>query len=172
MVEVEDEYWESDARMPKSKKFILEEIEDGTEIEEDFVEVSETRLDTEEAWKGEDLPPAPEELNPVKIPPVRKTNPGQSAVGISVLSVKGWIDDVDNAPVDLRLDSCADISLVSEDYLRTLKRSPAVREGRKMSLAQLTDGGTSIKGYVRVDVLTLSKTGDLLSVKAHLSMAV
>jgi hypothetical protein len=56
---------------------------------------------------------------------------------------------------------------MSEDYLHSLKNRPIVHEGRKMSLAQLTDVGTSIRGYVRVEVLTLSKTGDLLSVEVE-----
>jgi hypothetical protein len=37
MVEVEDEYWENDARMPKLKKFIIE----GMDLEEEEVEADE-----------------------------------------------------------------------------------------------------------------------------------
>ncbi|KAF8204264.1 hypothetical protein K438DRAFT_1546930, partial [Mycena galopus ATCC 62051] len=95
---------------------------------------------------------------------------GSSAIGISVLSVRGWVEDVENTPVDLRLDSCADISLVSEDYLCSLKSMPAIHKGRKMSLAQLTDAGTSIKGYVRLRMLMLSKDGEMLSAEAELYM--
>jgi hypothetical protein len=59
MVEIEDKYWESDARMPKSKRFILEEIEDGREEENEFEDIVEPLPGTERAWEEEELPLAP-----------------------------------------------------------------------------------------------------------------
>ena len=48
----------------------------------------------------------------------------------------------------LRLDSCADVMLISQEYLESLKDHPNCQKGIKMNLWQLTDKGSEIQGYV------------------------
>ena len=88
-------------------------------------------------------------------------------MGVSVLAVKGWIGPKGNTEVDLRLDSCADITLLSEEYYNTLKEKPALRNGLKLKLWQLTDKDASIKGFVKLPVSMISKNGELLEMEAE-----
>ncbi|KAJ7661809.1 hypothetical protein B0H17DRAFT_953388 [Mycena rosella] len=96
----------------------------------------------------------------------RVTRPGDSALGVSVLSVKGWVEDLEIL-VELRLDSGADITLISEEFLASLPNPPRIRKGHKMSLAQLTDSGTVIKGYVVVKILMRTTTGEVAELEAE-----
>ena len=73
---------------------------------------------------------------------------GSSAVGVSVVAVQGWVGSMRNDQIDLRLDSCADITLISQDYLESLKDHPLCQKGLKMDLWQLTDKDAKIQGYV------------------------
>ncbi|KAJ7615690.1 hypothetical protein B0H17DRAFT_1152834 [Mycena rosella] len=84
-----------------------------------------------------------------------------SVLGVSVLSVKGWVEDMENMEVDLRLDSGVDITLISEEFYMLLLRPSRIREGHKMSLAQLTDLGTAIEGYVVPKPKILFEGGDI-----------
>jgi len=73
---------------------------------------------------------------------------GTSALGVSVLSTKGWVRNLDNGLVDLRLDSCADITLISAEFFLSLKQAPKVQQGMRMQLWQLTDKDSSLKGFI------------------------
>lgn len=88
-------------------------------------------------------------------------------MGVSVLAVKGWIGPKGNTEIDLRLDSCADITLLSEEYYNTLKDRPALRSGLKLKLWQLTDKDASIKGFVKLPVTMIGKNGELLEMEAE-----
>ncbi|KAI0825916.1 hypothetical protein BC629DRAFT_1257812, partial [Irpex lacteus] len=92
---------------------------------------------------------------------------GSSAVGVSVLSIRGSINDVANPEVDLRLDSGADITLVSAEYFNSLERPPKLRQGRKMELWQLTDKSSKIEGYVELPLFVRSKSGDTVGLMAE-----
>lgn len=69
--------------------------------------------------------------------------------------------------MDLRLDSCADITLLSEEYYRRMKCPPPIRQGREMSLAQLTDSGTTIRGYTKLKIFVLLVTGETIEAEAE-----
>ena len=69
---------------------------------------------------------------------------GESSVGVSVLSVKGWVGNLNNAKTDLCLDSCADITLISAEYYDSLKEAPAIQQGMRMKLWQLTDKDSTL----------------------------
>ncbi|KAK0429926.1 hypothetical protein EV421DRAFT_1913704 [Armillaria borealis] len=99
---------------------------------------------------------------PVRVPKSQVTKDRRSAVGISVLSVKGWIGHPGNVMVDLRVDSCTNITLMSEDYYQSMTHAPPLRQGPKMSLYQLTQGDTKLKGYVQTSIFIKAKNGELV----------
>jgi hypothetical protein len=93
----------------------------------------------------------------------RRTQAGYSTVGTSVLSMKGWIGNLKAMPSDLRLDSGADISLISLSFLETMQSPPKIKTGLKMKLWQLTDKDSSLAGYVTIPMFTLIKEGEMIS---------
>ncbi|KAJ7444690.1 hypothetical protein FB451DRAFT_1413084 [Mycena latifolia] len=171
---IEDEYWETEARMPKARKFVLELADDEEEAEvlEQKEEMKSGAVEAEEVDRAETvldspLEPPPSELTPIILKAKRSPRPGDSAIGVSVLAVKGWIGEAKGEPMDLRLDSCADITLISEECYHSLPQRPPIRTGHRMSLAQLTDNDTQIKGYVKLKVFMLSVDGELIETEAE-----
>ena len=104
---------------------------------------------------------------PIRLPKRRVRPDGTSAVGVSVLAVKGWIGPKGNQEIDLRLDSCADITLLSEEYYNTMKEKPILRNGLKLKLWQLTDKDATIKGFVKIPVTMIGKNGELFETEAE-----
>lgn len=92
---------------------------------------------------------------------------GQSAIGISVLAVTGWVGSLKNKPIHIRHDSCTNISLMSLEYYKTLINPPAIRKGLKMNLWQLTDKDSKIKGYIVIPITTLSEKGELIETEVE-----
>jgi len=90
-----------------------------------------------------------------------------SAIGVSVLAVKGWVGSKSNPKIDLQLDSCTDITLISEEYYNTLKDKPKLKSGIKLRLWQLTDKDASIKGYVILPITMLSRNGEILEAEGE-----
>ncbi|KAF9535945.1 hypothetical protein CPC08DRAFT_612944, partial [Agrocybe pediades] len=90
-----------------------------------------------------------------------------SAVGISVLAMKGYLCSKENEEMDLRLDSCADISLISEECYLSLKNRPKLQQGHKMRLWQVTDKNCSLKGYVHLPVFTKTKEGKIIETEVE-----
>jgi hypothetical protein len=168
--EIEDKYWAMEARMPKARVGLIEDAEpeedDTSDEEPQEILKEELAKEAEVAMRRTMLPP-PVEAEPIKIHPWRNPKPGDSALGVSVLSVKGWIGSLEDALVDLRLDSCADITLISEETHAALINPPLIRQGHRMSLAQLTDKGTKIKGYMKLPILMRAVTGELLMLEAE-----
>lgn len=72
-----------------------------------------------------------------------------------------------NDQIDLRLDSCADVTLISQDYLESLKDRPPCQKGLKMDLWQLTDKDAKIQGYVRIPIFMESSDGVILETEAE-----
>ncbi|KAF8185077.1 hypothetical protein K438DRAFT_1452286, partial [Mycena galopus ATCC 62051] len=135
-----------------------ENVENGQDTE---AEVLEEEVDAEEPNEAV-LEPPPADPKVVMLKRKRNPKSGESALGISVLSVKGWIESTEEQELDLRIDSCADISLVSEEFHALLRHPPLIREGHHMNLAQLTDQGTSIKGYTKLKVFMPASSGEIL----------
>ncbi|KZV96414.1 hypothetical protein EXIGLDRAFT_609164, partial [Exidia glandulosa HHB12029] len=120
-----------------------------------------------------DVPSAQEEeLVDVAVPPaspteyfvrpVRKAPAGLSSVGITILSVTGVVGSKQDAVITLRLDSGASISLIAEEFLKSLKNPPKIRTGLKVHLAQLTNKDPSIKGYVELPIWVKAEDGTAL----------
>jgi hypothetical protein len=168
--EIEDEYWELEARMPKARVGLIEDAVP----DEDVYGYSETEVEEEAEFLKEvevtntlALPPPPDDLDLIVLPPRRNPKPGDSALGVSLLSVKGWIGSLGDALVDLRLDSCADITLISEETHAALINPSRIRQGHRMSLAQLTDKGIMIKGYIKLQIIMRTITGELIALEAE-----
>ncbi|RDB26460.1 hypothetical protein Hypma_006020 [Hypsizygus marmoreus] len=88
-------------------------------------------------------------------------------MGISVLSCRGWVGNTKNPSIDLRLDSGADITLISEEYYRSLISPPAMQQGLKMKLWQLMDKHASLKGFVRMPIFIMDGNGELIETEAE-----
>ncbi|EDR11762.1 uncharacterized protein LACBIDRAFT_323941 [Laccaria bicolor S238N-H82] len=110
-------------------------------------------------------PPAP--LARVRLPKARITKPGASAVGVSVLSTRGRLAATHNKEIDLQLDSCADITLISEEFYLSLKDRPPLQQGYQMQIFQLMETGTHIKGFVRIPVFMQATDGMTIETEAE-----
>lgn len=75
-----------------------------------------------------------------------------SAVGVSVLSMRGFVGSLKNVETDLRLDSCADVTLISNEFYESLTARPSIKQGMRMQLWQLTDKDSSLRGFVRIPI--------------------
>lgn len=117
-------------------------IEDETLLEKEEAErhtfASERTVDVELGQEGPSdqttehdftMPPPPKETKPIRMMKKRFYPTGESSVGVSVLSVKGRVGNQDNGITDLRLDSCADVTLISTEYYDSLKSVPPIQQG-------------------------------------------
>ncbi|THH32421.1 hypothetical protein EUX98_g1748 [Antrodiella citrinella] len=110
-------------------------------------------------------PPAADSVEWIQ--PCRRAVAGQSSRGVSVLSVKGHVGSLQDNVVDLRLDSCADVSLLSEAYYQSLLNPPPLRQGMRMELYQLTNKDTRLKGYVHIPVWIPTSDGTVIAMNAE-----
>ncbi|KAI0038550.1 hypothetical protein FA95DRAFT_1505403, partial [Auriscalpium vulgare] len=106
-------------------------------------------------------------LETIKLKRKRTSIPGMSAVGVSVVSMRGRIM-VPTGPIrDLRLDSCADISLLSKATYDQLINPPALRQGLKLKLVQLTAKEASLHGYVMLPIYVRTVDGRELQLEVE-----
>lgn len=173
--EIEDEdskaYWAK----PKSTRHILEDAhtdddENGVDGEHASASMGHKSREDQNAVNMDpitDLPPPPKMDKPIRLPRKRTTPPGLSALGISVLSTKGWVGNMDNPRIDLRLDSCADVTLISAEFYASLKNVPREQQGMRMKLWQLTDKDSTLKGFVRIPIMMETEDGILLESEAE-----
>ena len=112
------------------------------------------------------LPPPSKECH-FRMPKRRSRPEGASAVGVSVLSTRGFVGSLKNAETDLRLDSCADITLISYEFYESLVIKPSIKQGMRLQLWQLTDKDSKLKGFVRIPIFMVTETGDVLETEAE-----
>ena len=112
------------------------------------------------------LPPPSKECH-FKLPKRRSRPEGTSAVGVSVLSARGFVGSLKNAETDLRLDSCADITLISYEFYESLAVKPSIKQGMRLQLWQLTDKDSKLKGFVRIPIFMTTESGDVLETEAE-----
>ncbi|PBK63534.1 hypothetical protein ARMSODRAFT_894322, partial [Armillaria solidipes] len=129
--------------------------------------VGESNEDEEALEEGSAELPPPTNEKPTKLTPKRRTREGESAAGISVLAVEGWVGSLRNKKTYLRHDSCADISLISEEFYNKLENAPVIKTGMKLELWQLTDKNTKLRGFVRLPIFTLSESGELFETEVE-----
>ncbi|EPS97051.1 hypothetical protein FOMPIDRAFT_43375, partial [Fomitopsis schrenkii] len=113
-----------------------------------------------------DPAPQPSPASPIVIqmPRARKHPAGHSTIGISALSVPVHLGNQGTTATTARLDSGADISLISTECLAAMPAvvRPRVQRGLRMNLFQLTNG-FKIDGFVRLPVLVQADDGDWLA---------
>jgi len=97
------------------------------------------------------LPP-PKEVKPIRMSKKHFYPARESSVGVLVLSVKGRVGNQNNNITDLRLDSCAEVTLISAEYYNSLKSAPPIQQGMQMKLWQLTDKDSTLRGFVRIPI--------------------
>ena len=148
----------------------VEEIQRNTFVSERGpivkLEVSDSN---EYAAEQEDstIPPPPKDAKPLRMTKKRFYPTGESSVGVSVLSVKGRVGNQNNAITDLRLDSCADVTLISAEYFDSLKSAPPIQQGMRMKLWQLTDKDSTLRGFVRIPIFMTTDDGTVLESEAE-----
>ncbi|KAJ7086915.1 hypothetical protein B0H15DRAFT_950426 [Mycena belliarum] len=116
-------------------------------------------------WNGEPIDgpvPPPRGGAPTKLAKHKVRPDGMAAVGVSVLSVRGRVGSLKAPCIDLRLDSCADITLVSEDFYETMNPKPQLKQGLRMGLFQLTDKSAKMRGYFQSVVYIEAADGAML----------
>lgn len=106
--------------------------------------------------------PPPTEEPFIQIPRRKKTAPGRAAVRTSVLSIRGRVNKIQEREIDLHLDSGVDVSLVSQDFLDSLKTKPTIKQGMKMRLWQLTSKNESLASYVTLPLFIEAADGTIL----------
>lgn len=186
--EVEDEDYVAHQARPKSPRHLLEKIDElGFSDKEDLERVEPTfrspptKTDTvdpstsnseqedmiKEVFSLDTTEGPPIKDHKIKLKKKRFMPAGSSAVGVSVVAVQGWVGSTRNEQIDLRLDSCADVTLISQEYLESLKDRPPCQKGLKMDLWQLTDKDAKIQGYVQIPIFTESTEGVILETEAE-----
>ncbi|KZW00784.1 hypothetical protein EXIGLDRAFT_603826, partial [Exidia glandulosa HHB12029] len=175
--EVPDEEWKEFAardKLPPDSRYILEErsgvVGAVPGLAKPRRRSSVEEVQDEEPAGDDDVmdvaPPRPGKEYFVH--PVRRTPPGLSSLGITILSVRGVVGDKSSTEIVLRLDSGASISLIAEDYLLSLKNPPKIRTGMKVTLAQLTNNEPRIRGYVEMPIWVRAEDGTQLRFNAEL----
>lgn len=171
--EILDEDTVHQANKPKATVHLLESTEEETDtVEEVIQETYQVKIPNDvqdrksEAYLAHEKKPGigPEEQKESPLPPPiaeniiflrrrRVTPPGLSAVGVSVLSAKGHMGHITEPLLDIRFDSGADVSLISESAYRAMKSPPPLQQGLRMNLWQLTDKDTTLAGFIRLPIL-------------------
>ena len=113
------------------------------------------------------IDPPPSKEKSVRIPKVRSRPEGTSAIGVSVLSVRGYVGSLKNTEIDLRLDSCADITLISSEFYDSLTDKPKLKQGMRMQLWQLMDKDSKLKGFVNIPIYMVTENGDVVETEAE-----
>lgn len=86
---------------------------------------------------------------------------------MSVLSVKGWVGNLDNSLTDLHLNSCTDVTLISSEYYDSLKASPPIQQGMHMRLWQITDTDSKLRGFIQIPIFMSTDDGVIIESEAE-----
>ncbi|KAL1658110.1 hypothetical protein GGF50DRAFT_131891 [Schizophyllum commune] len=158
---IEEEYWHEGGALPADHPHLMEYVGDEAAfaIQPD-VDLSATPVEEQEAYAIPDVRPYGDK--PVKLKSRINRPPGMVSVGTSVLSVRGKIGSLSEEEIDLRLDSCASLTLLSAQLYDRLRNPPPLRKGAKMKLWQLTSTSDPIRGYVRLPVFIEADDGTVL----------
>ncbi|KAI0056584.1 hypothetical protein BV25DRAFT_1781063, partial [Artomyces pyxidatus] len=98
----------------------------------------------------------------------RPHRPGFSAKQVSVLALPGKLGWKGAPMVDVRLDSCADVTLISEQCYKSLPGPPKLSKGMRVQLSQLTVGdGAQSLGFIRLPIFFPVRPGLMLKVECE-----
>lgn len=93
---------------------------------------------------------------------VRQLPDGLGSLGARALHVKLRVGSLLQDLVRGRMDSGADITLMSEEFWASIPGLPKPREGIRMKLYHLT-GQAKVLGYIKTTLFMESKEGDIIS---------
>ena len=170
MEEEEDEDDVASRRKPKTTNNLLLERIPSEQIDQTNKENltdQESNNQKNDSYKKESLHASKAKETRVRISKARSPKLGLSALGISVMSVRGKVGSTRNETVDLRLDSGADITLISEEFFSSLKDRPKVQQGMRMKLWQLTDDDCELKGFIRIPIFMYTSEGVCVETEAE-----
>lgn len=60
-----------------------------------------------------------------------------------------------------------DVTLISEEFFKSLKGAPKESQGMRMQLSQLTDKDSTLKGFICIPIIMQSEEGALLESEAE-----
>lgn len=131
-----------------------------------------TRAEQQTALKSRDSiknPPFPVELNehnpPVYVAKKGRVLPkGLGSLGSRALHIKARVHLLDSDPIHTRLDSGADIMLMSEEYYHSIKGLPKIKEGLRMKLYHLMSNASVLR-YIRTTLYATASDGTIISFK-------
>ncbi|EDR09759.1 uncharacterized protein LACBIDRAFT_325536 [Laccaria bicolor S238N-H82] len=87
---------------------------------------------------------------------------GMGSLGTKALHMRAKIDNLESDCVKARLDSGADITLISEEFWKSMVNSPRLREGMRMKLYHLT-GGAKVLGYIKTELFVVAQDESIVS---------
>lgn len=87
---------------------------------------------------------------------------GYGSLATRALHMKAFVSDLGQEPIRARLDSGADITLMSEDYWKTIPDLGNPKEGIRMKLYHLT-GNARVLGYVKTQLFAMATDGNIVS---------
>ncbi|PPQ83356.1 hypothetical protein CVT26_015166, partial [Gymnopilus dilepis] len=86
---------------------------------------------------------------------------GFASLGAKALHIKAQIASLNQEPIKVRLDTGADITLMSEDFYHSIDGLPRIKEGVRMKLYHLT-GGARVLGYIKTPIYARTSEGEIL----------
>ena len=93
--------------------------------------------------------------------------PGCTFLGSKATATQVSLVREDNKPVEMVIDSGSDITLISAEYIKTLKSPPKIKTGQRISLIQLT-GSATISGYVDIPIFFHTTQGPVsMNIEAY-----
>jgi hypothetical protein len=87
---------------------------------------------------------------------------GLALLGTRALHMKVHVQSIDQVPIKDRLDSGADIMLMSEEYWESIPELPKPKEGLQIKLYHLM-GDARVLGYVKTTLFMEAKDGTVIS---------
>ena len=89
---------------------------------------------------------------------------GMGSLGTKALHMQAKIGSLKSDSIRAQLDSGADITLISEEFWKSMINAPRLREGMKMKLYHLT-GGAKVLGYIKTELYALARDESIVSFK-------
>lgn len=87
---------------------------------------------------------------------------GMGSLGTRALHMPAKVGNLESESIHARLDSGADITLISEEFWKLMTNAPRLREGLRMKLYQLT-GGAKVLGYIKTELFVLTWDESIIS---------
>uniref|UniRef100_D8Q3A8 CCHC-type domain-containing protein n=1 Tax=Schizophyllum commune (strain H4-8 / FGSC 9210) TaxID=578458 RepID=D8Q3A8_SCHCM len=173
--EIADDYWHRGECLPVDSVYSLEAVyEEGEGV--DGLEGRGVREEinlvlTEEEPRLDEALAALKPYDPGKIRLVPRRGALRLPDGnTSVLSVRGRVSSSLDIEIDLRIDSCASVTLVSLGHYRRLISPPPIRTDEGSRLMQLTKRDAPVRGKVRLSFQIFCDDGTTLEMECEVQI--